>query len=341
MKMTWMVFSVVCTLSVSAFGQPWDGNGVEGDLDPRVEPHVSAGYAHTVGLKTDGTVVAVGLNNYGQCNVGGWTDIRQVSAGLVHTVGLKTDGMVVAMGASANGECNVGGWTDIVQVSAGGDHTVGLKTDGTVVAVGNNTFGRCEVSGWDLDPDVGVLSVDIDIGELWMYQNLPGQINSNLIADVLITDDPLSNSSYTYEWEIILPDDVTMAPTITAGGGFSDPCCTFAAPSCNEPDGLSDSGETFTVRVTVTGDDYGNTGTAQAQFGIALLGDANNDGVVNVADRSIINAFWRLGAAGPFTFNDCNVNGDTAVNVADRSIANAIWRGVLGQNSVSAPCPFR
>ncbi len=31
MKMAWMVFSVVCTLSVSAFGQPWDGNGVEGD----------------------------------------------------------------------------------------------------------------------------------------------------------------------------------------------------------------------------------------------------------------------------------------------------------------------
>ncbi len=45
-----------------------------------------------------------------------------------------------------------------------------------------------------------------------MYQNLPGQTNSNLTADVLITEDPLSNSSYTYEWEIILPDDVTAAP---------------------------------------------------------------------------------------------------------------------------------
>ena len=35
-------------------------------------PMVAARYGHTVGLKSDGTVVAVGLNNYGQCNVGGW-----------------------------------------------------------------------------------------------------------------------------------------------------------------------------------------------------------------------------------------------------------------------------
>jgi len=33
-------------------------------------PMVSAGYSHTVGLKTDGTVVAVGDNHWGQCDVG-------------------------------------------------------------------------------------------------------------------------------------------------------------------------------------------------------------------------------------------------------------------------------
>ena len=56
---------------------------------------------------------------------------------------------------------------------------------------------------------------------------------------------------------------------------------------------MSDSGQVFTVRVTVTGDDYGNTGQAEAEFGIALLGDVNNDGVVDVADRAIVNGFWR------------------------------------------------
>ena len=32
---------------------------------------VDAGYYHKVGLKTNGTVVAVGDNNRGQCDVGG------------------------------------------------------------------------------------------------------------------------------------------------------------------------------------------------------------------------------------------------------------------------------
>ena len=31
---------------------------------------------HTVGLRSDGTVVATGWNEYGQCNVSDWTDIR-------------------------------------------------------------------------------------------------------------------------------------------------------------------------------------------------------------------------------------------------------------------------
>ncbi|UCF44472.1 MAG: hypothetical protein JSV99_06070, partial [Planctomycetota bacterium] len=185
------------------------------------------------------------------------------------------------------------------------------------------------------------LAVDLDMDELWMYQGLPGQSNSDLTASVSIIDDPMVNSSYSYEWEIVLPGDVTLAPVTVDGSGAGDTYWTFAARGCDEPGGLSDSGQTFTVRVIITGDDYGNTGQAEVEFGIALLGDINNDGVVNVADRSITNAFWRTGAAGAYTLRDCDVNCDGVVNVADRSIANAIWRGILGQNSVSSPCPLR
>jgi Divergent InlB B-repeat domain/Regulator of chromosome condensation (RCC1) repeat len=108
----------------------------------------AAGYKHTVGVKSDGTVVAVGDNSYGQCNLGAWTDIIKVAAGYRHTVGLKSDGTVVAVGDNSHGQCGVGDWTDIVQVAAGYRHTVGLKSDGTVVAVGDNYFGQCDVDGW-------------------------------------------------------------------------------------------------------------------------------------------------------------------------------------------------
>jgi len=118
---------------------------------------VALGWAHTVGLKKDGTVVAVGADKHGECNVSSWSNIVQVAAddywsqGIrvsSHTIGLKSDGTVVAVGANTHGQLDVGGWTDIVQVACGGQHTVGLKNDGTVVAVGDNEYGKINVSGW-------------------------------------------------------------------------------------------------------------------------------------------------------------------------------------------------
>ena len=112
---------------------------------------ISAGFHHTVGLKADGTVVAVGENDYGQCDVSGWTNIVAIAAGDLHTVGLKADGTVIAVGPvgfNDSGQCDVSDWTDVVAVSAGLFHTVGLKADGTVLAVGRNREGQCGVSGW-------------------------------------------------------------------------------------------------------------------------------------------------------------------------------------------------
>ena len=117
---------------------------------------ISAGQSHTVGLKADGTVVAVGKNNCGQCNVSNWTDIIAISAGGFHTVGLKSNGTVVATDVynyGASGQCNVSNWTDIVAVFAGWRHTIGLKSDGTVVATeytGDKKFykGQGDVGKW-------------------------------------------------------------------------------------------------------------------------------------------------------------------------------------------------
>ncbi|GHS93219.1 hypothetical protein AGMMS50276_03060 [Synergistales bacterium] len=118
---------------------------------------ISTGYCHTVGLKSDGTVVAVGDNKHGSCNVNAWHDIIAISAGHSHTVGLKSDGTVVAVGDNEHGSCNVNAWRDIIAVSAGSCHTVGLKSDGTVVAVGINDkskfahlfeHGQCNVNAW-------------------------------------------------------------------------------------------------------------------------------------------------------------------------------------------------
>jgi hypothetical protein len=109
---------------------------------------VAAGAAHTVGLRGNSTVLAVGDNEYGQCDVGDWQDVIQVSAGYYHTVGLRGNGTAIAEGLNLYGQCNVGDWVDVIQVAAGEHHTVGLKSDGTVVAVGWNLFEQCNIDDW-------------------------------------------------------------------------------------------------------------------------------------------------------------------------------------------------
>ena len=114
---------------------------------------ISAGTHVALGLKEDGTVLAIGSaeTNAGQCDVSAWTNIASVSAGLCHSVGLKEDGTVVATGLNTDGQCNVGEWRDIIEIHAGFYHTVGLKSDHTVVATicsEETDYGQCNVSWW-------------------------------------------------------------------------------------------------------------------------------------------------------------------------------------------------
>lgn len=71
-----------------------------------------------------------------------------IAAGRRHTVGLRSDGTVTAVGDNKFGQCKVSEWRDIVSVSAGCAHTLGLQSDGTMVAVGDNDYGQCDVREW-------------------------------------------------------------------------------------------------------------------------------------------------------------------------------------------------
>lgn len=114
---------------------------------------IAAGSRHTVGLRSDGTVVAVGDNTYGQTKVSSWSGVIQVAAGARHTVGLKSDGTVVAAGDNSQGQLNVSDWTDIRMVACSDYDTLGLKNDGTVVTTGMHAYS--DIADWH---DVTVIS---------------------------------------------------------------------------------------------------------------------------------------------------------------------------------------
>lgn len=101
---------------------------------------IAAGRGFSVGVKTDGTVVATGDNENGQCNVSDWKNVISIDAGFEHTVALKSDGTVVATGNNEEGQCDVESWSDIIAIAAGGDRTIGLKADGSMVMTGESPF---------------------------------------------------------------------------------------------------------------------------------------------------------------------------------------------------------
>ena len=111
---------------------------------PEVVRHsIAAGRRHTVGLRADGTVVAVGADTAGECRTSTWRDVVAVDAGSVHvarntgkshTLGLGADGTVRACGWNNHGQCEVQSWQDVVAVAAGWRFSVGLRSDGTAIA---------------------------------------------------------------------------------------------------------------------------------------------------------------------------------------------------------------
>lgn len=72
-------------------------------------------------------------NQYKQMMIDKWTDVVDVASSSEHTVGLLRNGTVVAVGRDHKGQCNVGHWSNVVQICCKHDQTAGLKSDGTVV----------------------------------------------------------------------------------------------------------------------------------------------------------------------------------------------------------------
>jgi len=100
--------------------------------------------AHSLALKSNGTVVAWGHNNYGQSTVpGGLSSVVAISAGVYHSLALKSNGTLVAWGDNHYGQSWVPpGLSGVVAIAAGQDHNLVLRSDGTVLAWGRNDYGQ-------------------------------------------------------------------------------------------------------------------------------------------------------------------------------------------------------
>ncbi len=104
---------------------------------------IAAGSIHNIGLRTNGTVISGGHDEFGQRKVSDWKDVVFIAAGKTASVGVKSDGSVLFAGEMSSSEA-LGGWTNVYMAAAGDDFVAALKQDGTVVS----TSGAADVSAW-------------------------------------------------------------------------------------------------------------------------------------------------------------------------------------------------
>ena len=86
---------------------------------------ISAGFVHTCGVGTDGSVSCWGANNYGESTPPDG-EFASVSAGAGYTCGVRTDGSVACWGDDENGEATPPEG-EFASVSAGNPGACGVR----------------------------------------------------------------------------------------------------------------------------------------------------------------------------------------------------------------------
>jgi alpha-tubulin suppressor-like RCC1 family protein len=137
---------------------------------------LSAGGFFSLALMSNGTVMAWGQNNYGQCGNGsntncllpapvlGLTNVAAISGGWEATLALLSNGTVWSWGLNGNGELGDGttnnryspvqviGLSNIISVWEGDENSMALRADGTVWKWGENQFGELGNGTWTTAP---------------------------------------------------------------------------------------------------------------------------------------------------------------------------------------------
>lgn len=127
---------------------------------------IDAGFAHTMGIRWDGTLWVWGANGSGQLGtgttdpstipvqIGTDNDWISIAAGNYHSIALKSNGTLYGWGENTAGQLGIGttGYEllpvqlgdddDWTAVSTASKHSIAMKMDGSLWACGENTHGQ-------------------------------------------------------------------------------------------------------------------------------------------------------------------------------------------------------
>jgi alpha-tubulin suppressor-like RCC1 family protein len=200
----------------------------------------ASAFAHSLGVRANGSLWAWGNNGNGQLGdgtltsrsspvsvVGGFTDWISASAGNAFSVGVRANGTVWAWGLGTSGRLGdgtvvnqsspvsvIGGFTDWISASAGNGHSLGVRANGSLWAWGAGSNGRLgDNTATDRSSPVSVVGGFTD----WIsasggrYHSLGVRANGTLWAWGLGTNGRVGDGTST-----------TRSSPVSVVGGFTD-----------------------------------------------------------------------------------------------------------------------
>jgi hypothetical protein len=296
---------------------------------------VSAGNYHSLALKCDGTVVAWGGNDDGECDVPeGLNNVVAISAGGMHNLALKADGTVMTWGWNGEGQCDLpSNLTGVSAIAAGWQHSLAVQSDGEVVAWG----GRApwDPNGMLQDPPEGLNDV-VAIAASNSNVALFDTVNHPPVAATynLITTRGVSKTLTRFQLHQICSDPdwdtfiiTAVSPSSAAGGRaqINGNTISYVPPL----DFIGADSFTYTVR-DCRGASSEGTVNITVQDGGPVVGDLNNDGCVDRRDLTVLMSKIQA-RSRDLTYD---LNGDGKVDVAD-----ARFLVLHFTNPDGSPCP--
>ena len=174
---------------------------------------VAIGAEHIAVLRSDGTVAATGNNDWGQCDVSGWSRIVKIWAAGNVTLGLTDSGELLCSAGALNGWRNIAD-VDIAPITTMDMVVVaGLKADGTAVSVGVNARGIvpmnkeiCNVTSWK------------DITQVLVYEGIYGLKSDGTVVEAAFENPHADQSASDWAGVVALAKTGYGVFGITGGG---------------------------------------------------------------------------------------------------------------------------
>ena len=206
---------------------------------------VSAGFEHTMAIRTDGRLWAWGVNTVGLLGDGTTVcsnipvkimdDVVYVSTGPSHTMAIRTDGSLWAWGSNWFGRLGDGTTIDrynpvrimdeVVAVSAGCDHSMAIRADGSLWTWGRNHAGQLG-DGTFTDRYSSIMIMEDVVAISAARVLIPGQFRGQTKA--VKTDGSLwawghgwilNDEEGTREWVQGVPDPIKVMDNVMLPGG--------------------------------------------------------------------------------------------------------------------------